>query len=319
MSGETAQVVEGLASKVSPGDLAELMGVFNEVTSKLERTHEQLRGEVSRLNEELEHANEALQRSKRLSALGEMAAGISHEIRNPLGSIKLHTRMLLEDLEGMDEQREIVRKIDSAVRGLDQIVGDVLSFSREIRVRASEHETHALLEGVGDLCAADLRGVEVDISIAPGAGSVLVDAGLTHQALVNLVRNAAQACKGCDERRVTLGARPAVEEDALGARGGTVLSVSDTGPGIAPDVLERMFNPFFTTRAAGTGLGLAIVHRIVDAHGGCVGVMNNEDRDPGARGATVSLCFPGVAAAQHEAPVVVRAGAMPAREKAEVV
>ena len=104
---------------LSAGDLAELMSSFNEVTAKLESTHTQLRDEVVRLSTELTQANEALQRSKRLAALGEMAAGISHEIRNPLGSIRLYTRMLQDDLSEMPEQCTIADKIGRAVTGLD--------------------------------------------------------------------------------------------------------------------------------------------------------------------------------------------------------
>src|SRR6187551_3668455 len=83
--------------QVSPAELAELMSVFNQVTARLEGTHESLRGEVQRLQEELRDANEQLHRSKRLAALGEMAAGIAHEVRNPLGSIGLYARMLEQD------------------------------------------------------------------------------------------------------------------------------------------------------------------------------------------------------------------------------
>ena len=303
-------IAQRAGESLSPGDLAELIGVFNEVTGKLERTHEQLRDEVSRLNTELQQANEALQRSKRLAALGEMAAGISHEIRNPLGSIKLQTRMLLEDLEEMPAQHDAVRKIDDAVRGLDRIVGDVLAFSREIRVNAEAYGADELLRSALDACAAETGGLETRIDPG-GTDRVVCDAGLVRQALVNLIRNAAQALADSEGSSLTLAAR-AASVDEEGARPGVELRVIDDGPGLDPSVIERMFNPFFTTRAAGTGLGLAIVHRIADAHGGCVRVLNNADETPGARGACVSICIPDEPARAGPAPIVVRAGAMPA-------
>ncbi|MEM9372764.1 MAG: histidine kinase dimerization/phospho-acceptor domain-containing protein, partial [Planctomycetota bacterium] len=133
-------------ASLSASDLAELMASFNEVTSRLEQTHGQLRGEVRRLSEELREANEALQRSRRLAALGEMAAGIAHEVRNPLGSIGLYASMLEEDLHDRPECRGVAVKIGSAVRGLDAVVGDVLSFAREIRVRSCPGHPRELLE-----------------------------------------------------------------------------------------------------------------------------------------------------------------------------
>src|SRR5262245_49927759 len=116
------------APALSPGDLAELLGAFNDVTTRLQSTHDTLRAQVARLEGELRQANEQIERSRRLAALGEMAAGIAHEVRNPLGSIRLHARMLEHDLTERPEQRGLAEKIISEVRGLDAVVGDVLSF-----------------------------------------------------------------------------------------------------------------------------------------------------------------------------------------------
>lgn len=308
--GVEAQIGAKSTGDVSPTDLAELMGVFNDVTTKLERTHEQLRSEVSRLNAELAYANEALQRSKRLAALGEMAAGISHEIRNPLGSIKLYTRMLIEDLADQPDHVDTLGKIDRAIRGLDLIVGDVLAFSRELRLRPAHWETRELLEGSLESCAAEIGGIETSIVIEEGAGELEIDRALGVQALVNLLRNAAQATRESGGRTLKLGARRTHDDDGDDC---VELYVQDSGAGIDPEVIERMFNPFFTTRAAGTGLGLAIVHRIMDAHGGSVRVVNNEDR-----GATVSLLVPTELSLAHAPDVVVRAGGMPTPMKEAV-
>src|SRR5438874_11415481 len=114
------------------------MASFNEVTSKLERTHESLRLEVARLQDELRQANEQLERSRRLAALGQMAAGIAHEVRNPLGSIRLYASLLEQDLGDRPAEKEIAGKIAAAVQGLDGVVGDVLNFSRELKVSIQE-------------------------------------------------------------------------------------------------------------------------------------------------------------------------------------
>lgn len=294
---------------LSPTDLAELMTAFNEVTAKLEQTHAQLRGEVRRLSAELRDANEALQRSKRLAALGEMAAGIAHEVRNPLGSIRLYATMLEEDLADRPACRGVATKINAAVRGLDAVVGDVLTFSRELRLRPVATDAGDLLTHALDACRAEI-GEVVRLDGAGGDGLVLeCDGHLLHQALVNLLRNAGEANRVSGGTRVWLDATAgAVDPGDADPVPGVVLTIRDEGDGVPAGVIERMFNPFFTTRAAGTGLGLPIVHRIVDAHGGRVVVTNNSEYEPGARGATVALRLP-ARAASTPAEIVIRRGA----------
>lgn len=297
----------GAVGSLSPADLAELMSAFNEVTAKLEQTHAQLRAEVRRLSTELRDANEALQRSKRLAALGEMAAGIAHEVRNPLGSIGLYARMLEEDLADRPACRGVAVKIGAAVRGLDAVVGDVLTFSREIRLRAMLADASEVLDRAVDACRAEL-GEVVREDVAGEPVHFECDAGLLHQALVNVLRNSGEANRAVGRAVVRVSAAVGVvdpsDPDPIGA---AVLRVRDEGDGVTREVIERMFNPFFTTRAAGTGLGLPIVHRIVDAHAGRVVVMNNSDIEPGATGATVELRLP-LRVARPAAEVVVRRG-----------
>ena len=296
------------ASPVTPGDLAELMTSFNEVTQRLEATHAVLRGEVKRLNEELSEANARLRRSERLAELGEMAAGIAHEIRNPLGSISLYSEMLAEDLQGLGdaEPSETARKIGSSVRRLDAIVRDVLDFARDLVVHPEAIETRDLIEAAIDSPRFDEQFVEradgsgggsprVDVGIEAGASTVFCDRSLGLQALLNVVENARQANAITPDgsgSSIEVYARPCrVRTGPDDSVAGVAIGVRDRGPGIDRAVLERMFNPFFTTRETGTGLGLAIVHRIVDAHGGSVVVRSNSERD-GRAGATVELCFP---------------------------
>ncbi len=285
------------APALGPGDLAELIGAFNEVTAKLQASHDQLRAEVARLTRELGEANQQLERSRRLAALGEMAAGIAHEVRNPLGSIRLYARMLDQDLADRPGERAIAGKIDNAARVMDGIVGDVLTFSREFRLRPAAIDPRDLFDRVIESCCHDgvpnwreVRVIRDDRTAE--AAEFHADPSLLQQALVNVVRNAFEAMADAPgDHTLTLGAtaRPrAVPADDQPTDPGITLTIRDTGPGIRPEVVERMFNPFFTTRNTGTGLGLAIVHRIVDAHAGRVSVTNND----GAPGATVSLWLP---------------------------
>jgi signal transduction histidine kinase len=315
---------ENGAASLSTSELTQMLSLFNDAAAKLQTTHEQLRAEVARLQGELKAANDEIARSRRLAALGEMAAGIAHEVRNPLGSIRLHAKMMEEDLVDRPEQRTLASKILQAVRGLDAVVGDVLSFSREMRVRPYPNDSMELLQGaVGEAMESHAGRVKSGVcgspptrdhgtievvyqSIAGDAEHVWCDAGLVHRALVNVVQNAVQAMcpdeadlSGMDEKKrrgcalsrrsvlmVGASSRLVMTPDG-GERPVVVLSVRDSGPGLPAEVMERMFNPFFTTRAAGTGLGLAIVHRIVDAHGGSVRVRNHEQG-----GAVVELLLP---------------------------
>lgn len=282
------------AGSLDVDDLRELMGAVAETTERLQQTHTALKEQVAQLQKELAEANAKLRRSRSLAALGEMAAGIAHEIRNPLGSIQLYVQMLQEDLHDRPEQAELCRKVDRAVVGLDAIVRDVLSFARKTTIHPRAIEPNDLVQQALDGCVALFRSGAVELACTFNArGPLRADSDLVSQALANVVRNAAEALAEMGEgsepsRRVHV----LTEERKMRCPGGqfderVVLAVEDNGPGIPPEVVERMFNPFFTTRQTGTGLGLAIVHRIVDAHGGHINVSNLE-----SGGARIEICLP---------------------------
>lgn len=271
--------------ELTPRDLGELLTTFNEVTGRLQGAHEALTAEVSRLQDELKGANRSLRRAKQLAALGEMAAGIAHEVRNPLGSIKLYAKVLVDDLADRPGEREVARKIAGAVDRLNAVVGDVLQFSREIEPRRARGNVWEIVEPSID-AGRDIAGrAEIELRFDRGAleaCEVTGDAALLTQALANVVRNACEAIEesggagGLGERVVEVSAERRGVLDEHGARRpSTVVVVRDTGPGVPNEALARAFNPFFTTRHTGTGLGLAIVHRIMDAHGGGVSIRNN--------------------------------------------
>ena len=274
-------------------DLRQLMRTVNETTERLQHTHESLQLDVSRLKGELAEANAQLRRSRSLAALGEMAAGIAHEVRNPLASIGLNAQMLVEDLADRPEAARLAGRIGDAVCGIDTIVRDVLRFARDTTVHPKCVTVTELIEQALESCRATLVETEVAVVTKDAGGDPLaveVDPTLMVQALANVIRNAAEAMadNGEDRRAMSVRAERAMRRLPGNKRGlRIVISVDDSGPGIAPEVLERMFNPFFTTRRTGTGLGLAIVHRIVEAHDGHVVVSNR-----GEGGATVELCLP---------------------------
>jgi signal transduction histidine kinase len=281
-SAETSATAAPSADRQA--ELAEIIRAYNEVTERLQQSHEALESEVLRLREELASTNAQLQRSKRLSALGEMAAGIAHEIRNPLGAIQLYANMAVSDLEASPAEpagaKENLEKIAAAVRGLNGIVNDVLSFARELEPAREQLPVGEVFDRAVEAHrpAIDRAGASVARwDRERGELTVAADGNLLHQAVGNLVRNAVEAMDrgeaaeaaeaGDDAGRLVL--------DAEADDQGVTLTVRDTGPGIAEADVDRIFNPFFTTRNAGTGLGLAIVHRIVDAHGGTVTVHHD--------------------------------------------
>jgi signal transduction histidine kinase len=284
---------DGRAAELALDDLREMMRSVDETARALQATHANLHNEVVRLQEELADAHAKLQRSRELAALGEMAAGIAHEIRNPLGSIQLYVQCLADDLDDRPKQAAMCRKINHAVVGLDRIVRDVLAFSRDMHLRVDEVEAQQLMRQALIDCQAVLQVHEVQVRWPAEPTEPVCfrgDAGLLVQALGNIIRNAAEAMQEstnpAHELHVGISSRMMRCPDGE-RRLRTGLSVRDTGPGIPAEVIDRMFNPFFTTRQAGTGLGLAIVHRIVDAHGGHL----NVNSQPG-RGAEIELCLP---------------------------
>ncbi len=272
-------------------DLRDLMRTVNETARRLQGTHAALRDEVARLQGELAEADLQLRRSRSLAALGEMAAGIAHEVRNPLGSIQLYVQMLAEDVADRPGPVRLCGKIAQAVDGLDAIVRDVLLFARDMSLRPAGISAGELLDQALAGCESLIVGGHIDVvrDVEPEC-RLRVDISLMTRALVNVIRNAAEAMVEIDApaRRLQVAARARSRRPPQGPpEAGIAFIVEDTGGGIAPEVLQRMFNPFFTTRKTGTGLGLAIVHRIVDTHGGQISVRN-----AGSGGARVELWLP---------------------------
>lgn len=287
--GPTAAAEEVRRSAIGPEELADLVRSFTQVTERLQATHVALDEQVGRLKGELAEANERLRRSRELAALGEMAAGIAHEIRNPLGSIALDMEGLREDLGTRPELSGVCERVLRSVERLDQIVGDVLRFARDGAPQFADADPRQAIDVAVHACEAPARRYGVAIEVGPtGDVPARFDAHLIAQAIANLLRNAieATAVAGHAGGRVRIDARRARRAGPDGRRSEhLVFRIDDGGAGVPEELLERIFHPFFTTRPEGTGLGLAIVHRIADAHGGAITVRNRieGDRVVGAR------------------------------------
>jgi two-component system sensor histidine kinase HydH len=273
--------------EIREADLLSIIGKYNDVTERLRRSHDALGREVCRLREELEQKNKELQRRERLAALGEMAAGVAHEIRNPLGAIHLYASLLERDLADRPAQLDLVKRLEVGIVNLEGIVGDILAFSGELEPRARAVVLGDILAEVLSQTrpAAERREVTVTVDRGLSSAVLFCDAVQIQRALVNLVMNAVEAVDRGG--RVWLDGGPCAGRAGGGWPGMYRLRVTDDGPGIDPAHLQRVFNPFFTTKHTGTGLGLAIVHRIAEANGGSVQAANGA-----GRGASFVLTLP---------------------------
>lgn len=254
-------------------ELGRIIMAYSEVTERLQKSHEQLTQTVQKLQLELGEKNRQLERRNRLAALGEMAAGMAHEIRNPLGAIQLYASMLAGDLKGMPESARVVDKIAGGVRRLEDIVSKVLHFSRDLRVNPTEGDVAELVAECVELASPRAEGKKVRI-VSDGVHDLAAkfDRVMMSQALLNILHNAIDASSECGVVSLAWGR----DKDMVFIR------IKDSGPGVPPETLDKIFNPFFTTKDDGTGLGLSIVHRVVEAHEGAVTVRNDPPPDGGA-------------------------------------
>lgn len=247
-------------------ELAGIVTAYTEVTERLSASHERLLEEVRRLREELRQKNAELERRSRLAALGQMAAGMAHEIRNPLGGIALYAGLLRDQLAEMPNSRTLAERIATGVARLDVIVSDILAFAGEIKPQCRPTALSAVVHEAAELVQGrlDKAGTCLTIDVEQD-GEIHADRVLLVRALCNLLFNAIDAA-GDGEVRL---------EARLDSANAT-LRVSDSGTGVPADATDKLFNPFFTTKDTGTGLGLAIVHRIIDSHAGQISVANME-------------------------------------------
>jgi signal transduction histidine kinase len=252
-------------------DLGEIILAYSGVTEKLQQSHDQLTQTVQMLQLELSEKNRQLERRNRLAALGEMAAGMAHEIRNPLGGIQLYSSILAKELVDRPDSLQLVHKISGGVKLLDGLVSQVLQFTREITAHPAPADLAEVIDQAVEFASPSfqLRSIKCNV-IGPRPMPVMIDAMLIGQAILNLILNAAEAVGSDGAVNVRFG--PPVEGDNRQF----CLVIIDSGPGIPADVLDRIFNPFFTTKESGTGLGLAIVHRVVEAHEGTITASNIE-------------------------------------------
>ena len=223
-----------------------------------------------------------VRRHDRLVALGKMAAGVAHEVRNPLSSIKGFATLLGSRFPEESEEGEASRLLVNEVERLNRSITELLTYARPLPLAIAEIEIEPFIEASLKLIQSDAKelGVAVRHEISLARKQVRLDKDRLNQVLLNLYLNSLQAMEHGGELQVS------VQE---GNRPGTVeIQVRDTGCGIAEDTLERVMDPYFTTKPEGTGLGLAMVYKIIDEHGGTIKIASKE-----GQGTTVNIVLPG--------------------------
>jgi two-component system, NtrC family, sensor histidine kinase HydH len=221
--------------------------------------------QLAEANRSLQEAEAAVRRSERLAALGQLSAGLAHELRNPLGTIRASAEMLLHKVpEENALERELAGFISSEVDRTNSLVTRFLEFARPLELKPQIADLHAVLDRAIAQLARDTANYKVTVyrNYSPDVLPFAFDAELLERVFHNLLLNAAQATPPGGE--VTIKTR------SIG--GNIEISFIDRGSGIEPQHLENIFNPFFTTKKEGVGLGLAIVSKIVDLHGGKMSV-----------------------------------------------
>jgi signal transduction histidine kinase len=308
MAKVEAGELEARADLRSRDELGRLAESFNTMVEKLRVARAEIEG----------YHQERLARAESLATLGELAASLAHEIKNPLAGIAGAVQVIADELPEADPRKEIMREILSQVHRLDRTVRDLLAFARPGKPEISPCDIHQVLDRVLLLLAEspEAKAVRVVRAYQPGIPRLDADGKQMGQVFLNLILNAVQAMSGGGT--VTIATRRFDRDQLVNssmrqlgstrdpgngdeltnpqsdhsthrlAEGGWVeVAVSDTGPGIPPHILKDVFTPFVSTKRRGTGLGLSVSRRIVEDHGGWI-----EGESPAGSGATFRVFLP---------------------------
>jgi two-component system, NtrC family, sensor kinase len=264
-----------VAPTEGPAEFTELGAAFNEMTASLREQQAALAAQ-----------SERLQRSERLATVGRLAAGVAHEVGNPLAAIAGYTELILDDPALPEDSRDLLVRVQGQTQRIQAIVAQLLDFSKPAKLDAKRFAAVARVQEVVSLLGADPRcaGVTLEVAGDPEL-ELLADPNLVEQILINLIQNGARAAReGSSEApMVRVSVRAETEQ--------VILEVRDNGPGVPAEVRERVFEPFFTTRSAGegTGLGLAISQGLAESMDGALELV---DPVAGSEGAVFRVRLP---------------------------
>lgn len=249
--------------------LNDAFNTFRDASKKLEQQYAMLENKIEELNEEIAEKNRAMERTRRLAAMGEMAAKIAHEIRNPLGSMAILATLLERELTHDNDKRKLAEHITKGVKTLDNLLSNMLLFATAPGARLKEVDIREVIEESLLLTRGhEKKGVSVK-AWYEGRTRIMGDQAQLRQLFLNLLLNSLDAV----DEGGSLSIRTRLDEKT-----GDFLQIEmkDTGKGIPEEHLDRIFDPFFSTKERGTGLGLAIVAAVINSHNGSIDVRSKQ-------------------------------------------
>jgi signal transduction histidine kinase len=262
-------VVDNSAFKkaIDQDDLHFLQLIANQAGMAVENS--MLYNRLEEAHASLRDARERLVHGERLAAIGEMAANLAHELKNPIVTIGGFAGRLVKGLSSDSREHQYADTIVKEVARLERMLADILAFSRKPTICYNICDVGEILNDCFATCATNLedQGVTLARSFEGGPWTTLGDAHQLKQVFLNLVLNACEAMPDGGSLHVSLG-KVSLDKKCI------LVSIRDSGGGIPADMLPKIFNPFYTTKPHGTGLGLAIVNRILQNHGGSIGARN---------------------------------------------
>ncbi len=274
----------------SHDEIGSLEESFNKVRRELKQTYNKLQGKIEAADEDLKKAykelrekQELLVQKERLASMGQLSAGVAHEINNPIGTIILYSHTLRKEFPEGDHRREDLEMIVSEAMRCKDIVRDLLNFARQSRVTKEPTDLKKLIKEVFSIIKpeAEVKNIKMDAQFDESVPTVMIDRIQISQVLVNIMKNSIDAISGEGEIKVNITLNKSGED--------VEIKVSDNGCGIKHENLSKLFTPFFTTKdmGKGTGLGLAIAYGVIKMHSGNISV----ESEPG-KGTIFTISFP---------------------------
>ena len=260
------------------------------IQSKLKDEFKELATSFNDMAGSLKDQQVKIQQTERLAAVGELAAGLAHEVKNPLAGIKVSIEVLKNELDLAQEDKEIFLRIINEINRIEALLKNMLNYARPSKPLPENVSIHEILDSIIKISEFSLKNPEnlslhtKEIHFQKEYGSdipdIYADAGQMQQVFLNIILNSIDAIK----KQGTIRIKTSKTEDAS-----VQIQISDNGKGIDPDTIKVVFNPFFTTKSKGTGLGLAICKRLIEQHNGTINVSNN----PEGGGVTFLITLPG--------------------------